>query len=81
MIKFKKTQWEVESMFDETFEKFITELKKGELTENLKSTFHKSISEDGAVTHDLGHADLYATGIHVLWVFPKFVGSDVLKAV
>lgn len=43
MIKFKKTQWEVESMFDETFENFITELKKGELTENLKLTFHKSI--------------------------------------
>ena len=30
-------------MFDETFENFITELKQGELTENLKSTFHKSI--------------------------------------
>lgn len=43
MIKLKKTQWEVESMFDETFENFITELQKGELTETLKSKFHKSI--------------------------------------
>jgi hypothetical protein len=43
MIKIKKSQWEVESMFDETFENFITELKKGEYTESLKSSFQKSI--------------------------------------